>query len=273
MPELIVNTQSCTHCGLCAATCPWGLIEVPREGAPHLAKAAAKLCILCGHCEAVCPAGSLHLDDPRLASAISPEQPAEIEAERLGAYLRMRRSIRRYREEPVERAVIERVMDIVRYAPTGRNRQDVQWLMIHDTREVRRLTAMAVDWMRETGNSGNPLAARYNLGGMVKAWEEGRDYVCLNAPHLVIAHVGGESPIAMTNAVIALTHLDIVAPSFGLGACWGGIFMQAVNNWEPLRAALDLPPGHAPAHCLMLGYQAIRYQRPPQRNPVSIVWR
>lgn len=273
MPELIVNTQSCTHCGLCAATCPWGLIDVPEEGVPQLAKAAAKRCIICGHCEAVCPTGSVHLDDPRLDSTVSPPQPAVIESARLGAYLRMRRSIRRFRDSPVERATIEQIMDIVRYAPSGRNRQDVQWLMIHDTQEVRRLTAMAVDWMRESGNNGNPLAARYNLTGMVRAWEEGRDSICMNTPHLVIAHVNEENPVALTNAIIALTHLDIVAPSFGLGACWGGIFMQAVKSWEPLKTALDLPSGHAAVHCLMFGYPAIRYMRPPKRNPTSIVWR
>ncbi|HXE96251.1 MAG TPA: nitroreductase family protein, partial [Dongiaceae bacterium] len=209
MPELIINTQSCTRCGLCAAECPWELIGITEEGVPYLARGATKRCIICGHCEAVCPTGALHLEDPRLAPTVSPQQPVAMEAARLGAYMRMRRSIRRYREEPVERGTIEQIMDIVRYAPTGRNRQDVKWLMIHDTGEVRRLTEMAVDWMRETATSGNSLAARYNLSGMVKAWEEGRDYVCLNAPHLVIAHVGGESPIAMTNAVIALTHLDI----------------------------------------------------------------
>lgn len=37
--------------------------------------------------------------------------------------------------------------------------------------------------------------------------------------------------------------------------------------------ALELPPEHLSIHCLMLGYPAIRYQRPPKRNPTSIVWR
>ena len=108
---------------------------------------------------------------------------------------------------------------------------------------------------------------------MASAWEQGRDYICNNAPHLVLAHVADENPVACTNAVIALTHLDIVAPAFALGTCWGGIFMQAVNNWGPLRTALDLPSGHAAVHCLMLGYPAIRYHRPPKRSPASIVWR
>jgi nitroreductase len=196
-----------------------------------------------------------------------------MEPELLGAYLRRRRSIRCFREEPVDRVKLEQVMDVVRYAPSGRNRQDVKWLMIHDPGEVRRLTEMVIDWMRETVDSGNPLAVRYNLAGMVKASEEGHDHICHNSPHLVIAHVHSENPVARTNAVIALTHLDLVAPSFGLGTCWGGIFMQAVNKREQLRTALDLPVGHSAVHCLMLGYPAIRYQRPPKRNPADIVWR
>jgi nitroreductase/NAD-dependent dihydropyrimidine dehydrogenase PreA subunit len=273
MPDLSVKAQFCTHCGLCSETCPWGVIALPGGGLPRQVKAAAISCILCGHCEAVCPTGALLLDDPRLIPAGFPPQPSEIEPARLGAYLRARRSIRRYKEEPVERVILEKLMDIVRYAPTGRNRQDVQWLVIHDTREVRRLIAMAVGWMRSTADSGNPLAVRYNLSGMVQAWEEGRDHICHNAPHLVIAHVHEENPVARTNAIIALAHLDIVAPSFGLGACWGGIFMQAVSNREPLRTALGLPAGHSAVHCLMLGYPSNRYQRPPKRNPVDIVWR
>lgn len=272
MPEVTINTKSCNLCGLCAATCPWGLIEVLQEGPPHQVQSAAASCNLCGHCEAVCPTGSLELDDPQLSRQIPP-QPSEMEVERLAAYLKMRRSIRRYREEPVQRATIEQIMDVVRYAPTGRNRQDVHWLVIHDTREVRRLTALAVDWMRETAASGNPLAARYNLNGMVRAWEDGRDYICNNAPHLVIAHINVENPVAQTNAVIALAHLDIVAPSFNLGTCWGGIFMHAVKNWEPLRMALALPNGHAAAHCLMLGFPVLSFKRPPQRKPASIEWR
>lgn len=273
MPELSVNEQSCTRCDQCVLTCPWGVIALPDGSRPQYTAEGAERCILCGHCEAVCPTGSITVDAPFLAAQPSPAQDWSMEPERLGAYLRSRRSIRSFREEPVDLGELEQVMDVVRYAPSGRNRQDVHWLIVHDTRETRRLTSLAIEWMRETATSDNPLAVRYNLAGMVKAWEEGIDHICNNAPHLVIAHVNEENPVARTNAVIALAHLDIVAPSFGLGACWGGIFMQAVNNWEPLRTALNFPAGHSAAHCLMLGYPASHYQRPPKRNLAAIVWR
>lgn len=273
MPELSINNETCAQCGLCASACPWRIIALPDSGLPRYVDEGAERCNLCGHCEAACPVGAMVVDDPRLAPAVSTSGAWDIQPERLGAYLRMRRSLRRFREELVERSTIEQAMDICRYAPAGRNRQDVAWLVIHDTREVRRLTQIAVDWMRSVAGTDSPFAVRFDVPAMLRAWEEGRDPLCHHAPHLVIAHVHEGNPVARTNAVIALAHLDIVAPAFGLGTCWGGIFLLAVENCEPLRKALDLPPQHSPIHCLMLGYPATRYQRPPKRNPASIVWR
>lgn len=273
MPELSVNDRICTRCGLCVVTCPWRIIELSDGGLPHFTEGGAERCNLCGHCEAVCPAGAVVLNDPRLAPAACAPGVAEMEPERLAAYLRLRRSIRRYRDEAVDRGVIEEILDICRFAPTGRNRQDVHWLVIHDTHELRRLTGMAVDWMRSIAGTDAPPAARFDLPAMIRAWEEGRDPVCQQAPHLVVAHVHGGNPVSATNAVIALAHLEIMAPSFGLGACWGGIFILAAHNHEPLRAALGLPAAHLPVHALMLGYPEIRYHRPPKRKPACIVWR
>lgn len=273
MPVLNINDKTCTRCGLCASACPWLIIVLPDGGLPRYLETGPDRCNLCGHCEAACPTGAMVVNDPRLDQTTYASGAVKIEPERIGAYLRMRRSIRRFREEPVDRAVIGQLMDIVRFAPTGRNIQPVRWLIIHDTQELRRLTAMAVDWMRSIAGTDSPFEARFNLPGMMRAWEEGRDYICRHAPHLVIACAHEDNPVARTDAVIALAHLDIVTPAFGLGVCWGGIFQHAVNNWEPLRGAIELPPEHAPIHCLMLGYPAIRYQRPPKRNPVNIVWR
>jgi nitroreductase/NAD-dependent dihydropyrimidine dehydrogenase PreA subunit len=273
--ELAIHPQSCNRCGLCATVCPSGIITLQGGAPPRFIDGGAAYCIACGHCEAVCPSGCLVLEDLRLAP--TDFEPAavemEMEPERLAGYLRMRRSIRHYREEPVARDTILRLMDVVRFAPTGHNRQDVRWLMIHDTGELRRLTGLAVDWMRETAASGSPLAKRFHMQARVLAWESGRDSICRLAPHLALAYVHEDNPVAGTDAIIALAHLDIAAQSFGLGACWGGIFLLALNNYPPLREALSLPAEHLPVHVLMLGYPEVRFQRPPKRNRADIAWR
>lgn len=273
MPKLVINEQACTLCGLCASACPAGIVVLQDSELPHYTEGGSEFCIVCGHCEAVCPSGALVLNDPLLEPTTCAPAVAEIEPERLGEYLRMRRSIRRYLAKPVDHATIGQLMDIVRFAPTGHNRQDVRWLIIHETEELRRLTGIAIDWMRETAASGSPLAKRFHMNARVNAWEKGRDSICRLAPHLVVAYVHEENPVSRTNAIIALAHLEIVAPSFGLGACWGGIFLLAVNNYEPLQEALGLPAEHLPVHVMMLGYPEIRYQRPPKRKHADIVWR
>jgi len=41
---------------------------------------------------------------------------------------------------------------------------------------------------------------------------ERKDPICRGAPHLVIAHGRKDNPAGFTDAVIALTHLDLAAP-------------------------------------------------------------
>lgn len=272
MRQLAIS-ETCSRCGLCASICPWRVIETPDGGEPRFVTKGADRCNICGHCEAVCPNGAISVDDLRLIPTRHDNAAFEIKPEHLGAYLQMRRSIRRYREEPVDRSIIERMLDICRFAPSGRNRQDVRWLVIHETNELRRLTGIAIDWMRGAGSSGTPFAARFDVPGVVRAWLEGRDPLCHLAPHLVITYAPYDEPVARTNAIIALAHLEIVAPSFGLGSCWGGIFLLAAQCCDQLQAALGLPPGNIPVHCLMLGYPAVRCQRPPKRKPADVLWR
>ena len=66
MPELAMNAQTCTRCGLCVSTCPSGIITLQDGGLPHYTDGGAEQCMACGHCEAVCPSGALVLNDPLL---------------------------------------------------------------------------------------------------------------------------------------------------------------------------------------------------------------
>ncbi len=273
MPLLSVNKALCTRCGLCSLACPVNIIRLPEGDFPRYADDGAERCIICGHCEAVCPSGAVALEDPRLDPKVCSALETGITREQLGSYLRMRRSIRRYRKEPVERGVIEQMLEIVRYAPTGANSQSVGWLVIHDTAELRRLSGLVVDWMRVMAECDTPLHSYFNFAGMVKAWEKGHDPVCRNAPHLLIAHARECAPTARIDAVIALSHLELVAPAFDIGACWAGFFQFATENWKPLMNALELPEGHVPVYAMMFGYPLFPYQRPPKRNPVSATWR
>lgn len=273
MSLFVVDTEKCSGEGACVAECPVGIIEI-KEQFPIPVDRADELCINCGHCVAVCPHDALALRN------MTPEQCPPVrrewllDAERVEHFLRARRSIRAYRDKPVARETLIKLIEIARFAPSGSNAQPVSWLVIHDSDEVRRLAGLAIDWMRnllKERPQGSVGARRLNQ--IVAAWEEGTDIICRGAPHVIVAHGSKDNPAARVDCTIALTYLELAVPSFGLGACWAGYFNAAANLWPPMQEALELPKGHISCGAMMVGYPRYRYYRLPLRNEPRITWR
>jgi nitroreductase len=235
---------------------------------PHLEKGKSAMCMSCGQCIAFCPAGAI---TPASGEAAERIPSGKIAPGSLGSFMRSRRSIRKYLPKPVPKKTIEAILDIARYAPSASNGQPVEWLVIYDPEEVKKVAALTIDWMRELAKSNHPMSAY--APGFITGWENGRDMICHNAPHLLVAHVPEENIIAPNDAIIALTHVDIAAPAFGLGTCWAGLVTMASRSHKPLQDYLALPKGRAPAYAMMLGYPKHKPHQIPARKPLQIAWR
>jgi nitroreductase/NAD-dependent dihydropyrimidine dehydrogenase PreA subunit len=270
---LEVNEQTCNRDGICAAVCPVGIIRFKKGGFPAPIPAAEEYCIRCGHCVAACPTGSItHRDMPldrfppvRKDLALSPDHCEH--------FLRGRRSIRNYKDLPVPRPEITRLIEMARHAPSGHNSQCVEWLVVDDRGEVRRLAALVVDWMRWTIQNAPEVAGSLHLEATVRRFERGSDVILRDAPVLVVVHAAKENRMAPVACTIALTYLELAATSLGLGSCWAGYFTAAAVTFPPLREALALPGGHQTHGGMMLGYPKHQYHRLPPRLPPRITWR
>ena len=234
---------------------------------------AEKLCVGCGHCVAVCPHGALSLE------TIIPEQCPpirkdwQITPEQAEHFLRSRRSIRAYKDKPVDKELITRLIEIARFAPSGHNSQPVQWLVIYDRAEIQKFAGMVIDWMRYMLKQQPDFANFLHMDRVVDRWEKGRDTVCRNAPHVIVAHASKEDRRAPVASTIALAYLELAAPSFGLGACWAGYFNAAAASWPPLQKALALPGDNISLGAMMVGYPKYTYHRLPPRKDPQIIWR
>ena len=273
MDFIAVSLDKCKQCGSCRDECPAGLIRVAKGEPPTPTDDAEARCIDCGHCVAVCPEGALS-HRSMAVSDCPPVRPDWILGVAEGEhFLRNRRSIRSFKETPVDRETIARVIDLARYAPSGHNRQPVRWLVVHESAELARLAGMAVDWMRYMVKSQPELAADFHFETVIADWEKGKDRVCRGAPHVIVAHAPKEERTAILAGPIAITFLDLAAPLFGLGACWGGYFTMAATYWPEMKAALALPKGHIPLGALMIGYPRHSYRRLMLRNAPQITWK
>lgn len=267
-----IDREKCGRDGVCAAVCPVRIIGFEADSGPFPVEGAGQRCIRCGHCVAVCPHAAFS------HSAMGPDDcPSVTRRPALGPaeaeyFFRFRRSIRNYTGAALDREEIARLLNAVRYAPTGTNSQRIRWLVVCSRETVKKLAGQVIDWMSHAAKEKMPVASQYHMSGLVRAWKLGYDIITRGAPGLIIAHAPEDYGIATIDSTIALSYLDLAAPSFGLGTCWAGFFMMAVPHWEPLRSALGLPDGHACYGAMMLGHPEFQYQRLPLRDEAKISW-
>lgn len=271
---LIVDESKCKKDGICAAECPVAIIKLKdKESFPQLIPGGDQACLICGHCVAVCPHGALSHARVPIEDCPPIEKEHLVNETQAVQFLRTRRSIRSFKDKPVEKEKIQKLLEIARYAPTGSNTQMVEWLVFSDPIKIKKFAEMTVDWMRAEFQK-NPQSPRASYMPMiVAAWDVGYDAVLRGAPALVVASAPKEVGNGMVDLTIALSYLDLAAPILGLGTCWAGLLQGALLGSPPLKQAVGIPAGHPYHYPMMLGYPRARYFRLPERKPPKITFR
>ena len=274
MSLFFVDQKKCHRDGLCAAECPAKIIEInDPEGFPAPIPDAEEFCIQCGHCVAICPHGALTLKTVEPKDCLPVKKELLLSAEHCEHFLRSRRSIRNYKEKPVPHELLKKLIEVVRYAPSGHNSQPVHWMVFENRETVKHLATLVADWMRWMLKENSEYALMMHFDRVVTAFGQGVDRILRDTPHLIVAYGLSTLPAAQPACIIALTYLELAAPCFGLGTCWAGYFNAAANNYPPLQEFLALPKDHLPYGAAMIGYPKFGYQRMPPRNAPDITWR
>lgn len=274
MNFLTIIQDKCKRDGKCVAECPMVLIEINEKGSyPNYVQGAEKTCIACGHCVSVCPENAISLEKIRPEDCIPTCSEGFLSAGQIEYFLKSRRSIRRFRDRSVDRNLLEKVIDIARYAPSGHNSQPVHWLITEDKNYVKKLSAHVVDWMCFVIDKHPEIAASLNMPAIVQEWENGKDLICRTAPHIIFAHADAQLSTSRDSCIIALSYLELAAYSLGLGACWAGFLGSAAGFFPALIKELALPEGHQVFGAMMIGYPQYEYVKIPPRIGARITFR
>ncbi len=252
MDKITVDSSLCVGCGKCVKDCV--------AFALYLENGKAKVregCIECGHCFAICPAGAVDMPAYDKSECTDITSMEEIDSDTLLQAMKSRRTIRQYKNIPVEQEKIDKILAAGRYAPTGGNSQNVAFTILEDSRaEIER---ECVKLFRTGVNLGSKFVK------FLENTEINDSFFFKGAPLIIV--VSGHDSV---NASLASAYMEIMANSLGLGVLYSGFFCSCTKLNPKIKAKLRLPKGHKVVTCMIIGYPDVEYKRIAPRKPHEI---
>ena len=292
MVEITHNADLCRKCGLCAMTCPVAIIQQEEKGTIPTVDPDRKRCFRCGQCVAICPQGAVshgHFPEGTVHPVRSEHVPTYDQVREL---IRSRRSKRLFKEKTVERDVIEKVLEVARFGPSGHNEQSTEFIVIQDKeiiQEIGALTAKGLARMAMPfryaigrmimrgmlGRRGAEYVAELSpeLEGLASLYSSGTDLIIHEPPVMVLFcadSIGGT--FAGTNANIALHNAALAAEALGLGCFYTGFVVFISERDDSIARLIGLPETHKIYGALAMGYPRLKFKKWPERNPAKVTW-
>ena len=138
-------------------------------------------------------------------------------------FLKSRRSIRRFKPDPVPRDLILKVLDIARYAPSAHNSQPWRFIVVEDPSIKEELA---------------------NIHGGAKPLRSAPQAI------VVVSDKNASPDSYLIDGANAAIYIQLAAHALGLGTVW----IQTMRNIRDIRRILDLPENLVPVAILAIGY-------------------
>lgn len=186
-----------------------------------------------------------------------------------------RRSTRRFKQVPVEKEKLLKIVEAGRFAPSGGNNQTNHFLVIQKPEVIQDLVKLV-----EGAFAKMELAEGLyrSIQNSIVNSRRGGYVFCYDAPVLIVVANQKDYPNNMADSAIAIENMMLEANELDLGSCWINQ-LRWLQNDEAILAYLQtfgLKENERIFGSLAVGYAATENGL-PQRNPLerkgnSVTW-
>jgi nitroreductase/NAD-dependent dihydropyrimidine dehydrogenase PreA subunit len=290
MANIVVDAQLCTKCGNCVDVCPFKVFK-KNDGLPPMV-VNESLCRNCGQCLAMCPTSAIGHPQytPEMIHPIDFSRLPNIE--QVSALMQARRSVRTFKNQPIDKGELERIISLASYAPNAQNAQSTEYIVVQDPKVLARIVEYSAESMGRISHrlEASPLPVRkvlkhfigyqyYWLRDMQQAfknasirYELGEDMVFHRAPAVIFFTGCPKKTMAEVNAQLAIQNAILACGSMGLGCFYSG-FVTSVAQWDNrIGKLIMLPPKRKLYGALAIGHPDRTFTKWIERKPKSITW-
>ena len=271
----VVDESKCIHCGRRVAVCTGMVLHLGDGGIPRMdefERFGWRGCWGCEHCLAVCPAGAISIFGKVPEGSLAPAPPEA--GEHLERVIANRRSCRRYRDENVDPAIIDRILRAMQCAPAGGNANNTEFTVVDDKDRMRQIRAVSYAKMEEAAARGVYTSDfnefYYSKMKQSEATVRKGDLLFCGAPHLFVAHAKATGKWAADFAIncnLATAYFELLANAHGLGTVIMSYSSDVLRELAPeAREMLGIPESHYMKLVVGFGYPEIPYARGVQKG-------
>lgn len=287
-----INKDLCIACRTCLKVCPYDVLVQDIDGRPK--SHGEENCVSCGHCVAVCPEEALmHVEF--LENRIKPINPfMRPNSDQTIHLLRSRRSIRAFESKPVEKELIELIIDGANTGPSPHNAHRVDYVVVQDTEtrnniinEVAEFYGKSIFLMKNKDalekmpeNVQKRInAAQSQLKNMERQFNRikiSNDILQRGTPSLLVLHALKTSNDLFEpkiDATIAMQNASLVCSSLGLGSCELGYVEIIATKSLEIQNLLNIPENHTIYGILAIGYPEYTFKNWIEKERPKITWK
>lgn len=175
-----------------------------------------------------------------------------------------RRSVRKFKADPIPMQHLEQIVEAGLYAPSSRNRQPWHLCVIQGTKRIDTITAelkAATARMPENPYKNFVGSAEYTVN--------------YHAPAFIIVSADPEvSSLGMADCALVLGNMFLAAHSLGIGSCWINQLGAACGEpgFRAMLTELGVPAANYIYGCGTFGYPEEMPKNAPPRKEGTVTY-